>query len=238
MSQGTDEEVQWFVIVGHSEDTDERFDAPINTNIIFKANEGETCYMNENTDDLNINFEEIAHFEKHKINVKNYKIKFELQNNGIWKCTRNGEHWNYEHLIDPNTISELISLEDCCKYIIMNLKKNGNKQINQEINIFCIICRGDKEEFNGIQSPGRNYNPDIMLSPFKYSPNLSNLPNSPISPISPGLWDLLLEDEEEKSPQSTPVKKKSKKEGGTKKSKKKRNKKVKKTKRRKEKTVK
>lgn len=148
-----------YVISGHSGSTGETFTVPQNISLVFYAELGETCYVPNDKTSLDIVINSMSHLTTYQAGkeVNNYEISF-MENHmfeGISEIKRNQYGiQNYNFFYPKRDAEGFIKLKEIC---------DSFKNVDQNIKLYCVFCRGSQREFKDEYGDFQNMDVDQLF---------------------------------------------------------------------------
>jgi hypothetical protein len=142
-----------YVIVGHSDHTDDKFEIPRNVKLVFAAEEGQICHVPNNIDSILDEVKTIMPNKRVEGISNNYTISFNPNTtDGIYKLNVNENEYSLTPVIQYSQYNNEKNLQECINLIRDTLR--GIIRPGDIITIYCIFCRGLNKEY--FQSFGDN----------------------------------------------------------------------------------
>jgi len=134
-----------YVIVGHSDDTDDTFQIPRNFKLVFAAEEREICIVGNNEKSILDEVKTIMPNKRVDGISNNYTISFNPNTtDGIYKLNVNENEYSLTPVFQYSQYNNEKNLQACINDIRTTLR--GIIGPGDIITVYCIFCRGSNKE--------------------------------------------------------------------------------------------
>lgn len=142
------------LINGHGHPLPTSLSLPVNSQLVFAADEGASCYIPSDIDSLRLVFNKMKGYPR-ELSDSDYQVWFDPQENphfGVFQVENNGDFYGID--LGDNTMS--------LSQITREIYEDAPDAL---LTFYCLFCRGGREDFSERSHPAEHFmpNPEIFL---------------------------------------------------------------------------